>query len=362
MLQKTGLTLESSQKLYFESMNDMRKQAIFVLVMLLDPVVGYAQDVPINVSIKAEHARYTAGESIVVSLVVVPERNEVIEFREDFFVKLRDKFEVLNPRGEKLISTSEVIYRPASPYRWFEASKEKPYVYSIDLAKDVFIPSSHRPFPTGLELVGSYSVRYLSHTAVRYPERKDDAVWEGEARSNVLQLNIVAPTTQEFEEAIDTLSTQGASETEKIRAVKKIEHLSSGRKVDVYSTALKDQSKAVRTAAIRAIGDTKSQEAFLALKGRLDERDPFVRAEIIAAIGKFRSPEAISLLVDEVKSKHERSYRAAVVLLGDIGDETALPVLTEVAESDSTDWVRERARESIKKILASSPRREGNLK
>ena len=56
------------------------------------------------------------------------------------------------------------------------------------------------------------------------------------------------------------------------------------------------------------------------------------------------------LLLSEIEERRERSFRAALVVLESIGDETCISVLRDVVAKEDVDWVRERAKESLVKI------------
>lgn len=75
-----------------------------------------------------------------------------------------------------------------------------------------------------------------------------------------------------------------------------------------------------------------------------------MRSEAIAALERYNTPEARKLLLEECEARKERSYRAAVVVLGVVGDESCIDILRKIAKTDEMEWVRERARESIKQI------------
>ena len=64
----------------------------------------------------------------------------------------------------------------------------------------------------------------------------------------------------------------------------------------------------------------------------------------------YRTSESRALLVNECIARRERSYIAAIVVLGEIGDRSCLDVLRNIASSDDDKWVRERALESIRRI------------
>ena len=71
----------------------------------------------------------------------------------------------------------------------------------------------------------------------------------------------------------------------------------------------------------------------------------------MVALGNIGTEEAISLIEKECKMRKERSYIAAVQVLGDVGRETSISILQDIYETDETAWVRETAEESINKIL-----------
>ena len=102
---------------------------------------------------------------------------------------------------------------------------------------------------------------------------------------------------------------------------------------------------------VRALAKLRTDTSYKILKKSLDDKHgPIVRAEIIAAIGSFNNSDAMAVMVTEIKARRERSYRAAVVMLGSIGDKSVVSLLEEVASTDETDWVRDRANESIEEI------------
>lgn len=103
--------------------------------------------------------------------------------------------------------------------------------------------------------------------------------------------------------------------------------------------------------ALRVFGAKVSAEGFKVISDVLGtENDPLLRSEAIAALGRYNTPAARALILKECKARKERSYRAAVVVLGAVGDESCIDVLQEISKTDETEWVRERARESIKQI------------
>ncbi len=83
------------------------------------------------------------------------------------------------------------------------------------------------------------------------------------------------------------------------------------------------------------------------------EKSPDVRANAANALGKLKSTRSVPILIEEVRTRQERSYRAAIRALGWIKDKRALPVLKDVAENDPEKWIRKIAKESISAIQQS---------
>jgi HEAT repeat protein len=80
------------------------------------------------------------------------------------------------------------------------------------------------------------------------------------------------------------------------------------------------------------------------------EKDPFLRSEAIASLIVYPNRLSRKLLLSEIKERRERSFHAALVVLGSVGDETCISVLRDVVVKEEVDWVRERAKESLVKI------------
>lgn len=94
--------------------------------------------------------------------------------------------------------------------------------------------------------------------------------------------------------------------------------------------ALKDASVVVRATAARAVLSLPAGEAASALLPLLADKDEFVRRETAYALGETRSRTAVEALATALARDKEAGVRgAAAVALGQIGDESATPVLTE---------------------------------
>jgi len=99
----------------------------------------------------------------------------------------------------------------------------------------------------------------------------------------------------------------------------------------VALTALGDPIPIVRATAAYALLSLPREEAAMALIPLLQDKDEFVRQQASYALGRTRSRAAISPLIDRSRTDKKDSVRAAaVVALGQIGDESAVVALAEV--------------------------------
>ncbi len=319
----------------------------FLVVALSGLVV--AQDAPaVRVILKASAAAYSVGDPIPVELTVEPVDGRVMEFSEEFFANLKDKFVISNPRNQLVRSMSEFHYSISSPPKWLPTTKQRPYTLRFDLSE--LYPEPHDvQYPHDLGEPGTYRIRYKGEISLRIV--KSPAVsWRGQIESSEMAISVAVPSEQESRQAADRLINPSTLETDKLRALNKAKYLNPDQRMAVFRHAVKSSNETIQVRALRLLGREQSSQTVEILKGALAANSPLVRSEAVASLGKNGSPEAVELIKEEARSRKERSYRAAVVVLGEIGDESALPILESIATTDQTDWVRERARESIEKI------------
>jgi HEAT repeat protein len=94
--------------------------------------------------------------------------------------------------------------------------------------------------------------------------------------------------------------------------------------------ALKDASVIVRATAARTVLFLPAEEAAAALLPLLSDKNEFVRRETAYALGQTRSRTAVVALATALARDKEVGVRgAAAVALGQIGDASAVPILTE---------------------------------
>jgi HEAT repeat protein len=159
-----------------------------------------------------------------------------------------------------------------------------------------------------------------------------------------------------------------SSETEERRdAVMRLGAMKRPESSRAAAVGLRDSSGIVRATAARAVLSLSSEEAAAALLPALQDRDEFVRQETAYALGETRSrtatPALIALLL---KEKKDGVRGAAVVALGQIGDESAVIPLAELigrrvpasgivnrvkrSKKDENEFVRRAAAHSLGQI------------
>lgn len=123
------------------------------------------------------------------------------------------------------------------------------------------------------------------------------------------------------------------------------------------AAALQDVSPTVRVAATNAVLGLPPDEAALALLPLLKDKDEFVRQETSYALGKTGSRLAVGPLLDLLKvEKLSGPKGAAVVALGQLGDETAVVQLSQMlspagkARSEPNEFVLRAAARSLGQI------------
>ena len=112
---------------------------------------------------------------------------------------------------------------------------------------------------------------------------------------------------------------------------------------------LKDPSKLVRAAALRAIANNSGQVDPALVAPLLRDPDIEVQHPAIELLCRSKHPDTIRHLVEVLKDESESSRRAAVEVLNVVGDESSVKDLLK-AIRDADWWVRSRAADALGKI------------
>lgn len=119
--------------------------------------------------------------------------------------------------------------------------------------------------------------------------------------------------------------------------------------VPILVTLVEDnQSKEIRLAAIKALGDIKDKNAVIVLIGVLREGDTRLGKAAVESLGKIGDSRAVPDIIQFLNKNNEPSL-TAIWALGNIGDGRAIPTLTGLL-NNKNKYVRYDAAQSLKKI------------
>ncbi|MEO1008526.1 MAG: HEAT repeat domain-containing protein [Planctomycetota bacterium] len=105
-----------------------------------------------------------------------------------------------------------------------------------------------------------------------------------------------------------------------------------GRASPVLRRALNDESPGVRAIALMAIGRAERASLLDDAEPLLRDPSPYVRLSAVYAMAANRAPRQMSTLADAVLEADDPRLRAhAAVILGELGNESALPLLRQAA-------------------------------
>jgi HEAT repeat protein len=128
--------------------------------------------------------------------------------------------------------------------------------------------------------------------------------------------------------------------------------------------SLADPSTIVRATAASALAALPAEESVPALVPLLSDKDEFLRQQVCYALGATRSRMAVAPLVERLTTDKFDSVRAAaVVALGQIGDESAVVSLAEVLSGrGSAPAVKKRKAEKNEFVLRAAAKALGEIR
>lgn len=278
-------------------------------------------------------------------------------------MELPGAFVIKNSAGRVLRSITKITY-PIYPVveRRFEPGDE--YRFRVNLLE--LYPHVSDPGLGVLSLLtpDQYSVQAVFRNPVgQYSHQPADTelpvrLWPDDLMSNVLSFTVRQLSKREIKRELRRIGQ--LAEKERMRAIDRLGAVGAKEAVSkLVKLASTDDSVDVRIAALLAlgqIGDTfvvQQVESIL-----LKDESSNVQAYAADLLGQWRLKRSIPALIEALKNRKVVTrkrpanvpYSAAIKALGDIGDPKAIPILTEISQSDPTDWVRAAAAEQIKRI------------
>lgn len=138
--------------------------------------------------------------------------------------------------------------------------------------------------------------------------------------------------SQVRESAIEGLLAYSLSENALLRA-NAIEAVSAAvqRAVPIVRAGLADENAGVRFSAAMVAGENRLQDTAPQLRSLLSDSDPRVRFASIYALHALEQPIDLTPLADAMYNDSPEVRATAAFVLGEIGEPSAIPVLTEFA-------------------------------
>jgi HEAT repeat protein len=144
----------------------------------------------------------------------------------------------------------------------------------------------------------------------------------------------------------------------RLEAVRTLGASDDPKAVEQLMGAASDSDMRVKIKAIDELGNRMAKEAtpMLVQQLFLRETEAFVQQRVLAALGKIADPRSTRPICEFLERDLDSSTRGtAVFALGEIGDETAFDVLTELAENGNDPTVSRLAGEAMRKIEHKAP-------
>ena len=328
----------------------------FCVLMILTAFtsVGDEQSAPVELFFSTPRTEYVIGDPIPVTLQIrAKDTSRLLEYSDDAFRNFYSNLRVMRSDGVRLGHRRIRDGHAYGEKGWGTVATNGAVVKNFDLT-EVYSDVTYFQRPHSLTATGEYGV--VSHSeqmAIRYVGVTSN-LWVGAVTSAPLAIKIIGVDSNSLQIARQVLSGEGTDRSVQLRALTKMQYSDGKLTTDdlvLLRRLLRNPNVSFKNKVIRVLGVKASEDGFKIISNVLaTEKNPFVRSEAIGALEGYNTLAARKLLLEECKSGKERSYRAAVMSLGEVGDESCIDVLQEIAKTDETEWVRERALESIKKI------------
>jgi hypothetical protein len=326
----------------------------FLVIALGFSVLAEQQKPPVQLFLSTPHPAYAVGDPIPVSLSIRPtDASPALEYREDIDRNFDANFSVLSPVGVKLKRLSDTNSRVGGSVSWGPLPQDKTLLIKTgDLAQiysePYYIQESH-----SFTVPGEYNIYYSALVVVRRAGT-NTILWENLVTTQPLTIKITEVDSDLLNLAYIQLSDDKTPLPAVLGALSKVRYSKgspNNEQFKILQRIFTGGNQDIKTAIIRTLSEHPCEESFKIIEQILmTEKNPMIRSEAIAALGMFKGDKVIQLVKDECHGRKERSYRAAVVILGNIGDDSCIDILREISSSDETEWVRQRAKESIEKI------------
>lgn len=351
---KIGLIRGNSRTKYIKNKLNWRMCAIVAIILSSWQGGGGATNsVNVELSINGSHE---IGDPIPACVTLLVDD---LKCKGDFELKIDENkgvdLSVTDPCGRRLMRLSDKKISVLTENQWIASKNRTIKVAEVDLT-EIFSKPYVTQLPHDFTVAGVYHITCSVDLSLR-TRNTAEVISQRRISSKEYPLRILPVTSSSLEKSWNVVENyEHSNAKEVIIALTKIQscpkELANNALIRLnvlYNKAIPE----VKTCILRLIGAKKPTGGVDFLeKALLLEENPFLRSEVMGSMLGYDCEKSRKLLVEEVKSKRERSYRAAIVVLGYLGNEDCIDVLQEVVNTDEIDWVRDRANESIMKIRA----------
>jgi len=133
----------------------------------------------------------------------------------------------------------------------------------------------------------------------------------------------------------------------RMRSAEALGKIGDKRAIDPLIEGLKDEDWTVRLRSAEALGKLGDKKAVDPLISALNDKEWTVRSSAADALGRLKDSRAVDPLLTLLKDKESSVRISAIEALGRIKDKKAVEPLKKVANSDSSDLVRKKAKEVL---------------
>lgn len=351
---KIGPIQANSRTIHTENMLNQRMGALVAVVLIsLQAISAAANSVNVVLSVNGSHEIGDRIPACVTLLVDDLKGKGDLEFKIDENKGV--DFSVTDPRGNRLRRLSDKKISVLTGNQWIVSTNRMTKIAEVDLTEIYCAPYVSQT-PHDFNATGVYHITCSLNVSVR-ARNATGVMAQRRISSKEYPLRIFPATSNSLEKSWCVVENcEHSTAKEAISALVKIQsdpkelaHNDMAKLKVMYNKTFPE----VKTYILRLIGAKKPTGGIDFVENvLLSEKNPFLRSEAMGALLGYDCEQSRKLLVEEVKSRRERSYRAAIVVLGYLGNEDCVDILKEVVKTDEIDWVRARANESIMQIRA----------
>ncbi len=182
---------------------------------------------------------------------------------------------------------------------------------------------------------------------------------QGQVKPGVDDMTSRAMTETPFKILKDVkLGLKDADPSVRVSELVKLRNMTDPEVDPILMTSMSDPDVRVKIKAIDILGARETNAAVPTMSRMLFLRstEPIVKLHLVAAVGRIGDAQgAIPVMQYLGEDQDERGRGTAVFALGEIGSDTAVPLLNKVIAEDQSQMVQRLAKEALQKIDGELP-------